>query len=76
MPLIQRRMVHIPPAVMLMSIVALSFLFGPLAIVFAAPITVVLFVTVAKLYVRDRLEEHVPIPGEPAVDEPANSLPV
>jgi predicted PurR-regulated permease PerM len=69
MPLIQRRMVYIPPAVMLMSIVALSSLFGPLAIVFAAPITVVLFVIVAKLYVRDSLEEHVPIPGEPAVVE-------
>ncbi|MBO0734572.1 MAG: AI-2E family transporter [Methylocapsa sp.] len=72
MPLIQRRMVHIPPAVMLMSIVTLSFLFGPLAIVFAAPITVVLFVLVAKVYVRDRLEEKVPIPGEPAVHEPVD----
>jgi predicted PurR-regulated permease PerM len=76
MPLIQRRMVHIPPALMLMNIVALSLLFGPLATVFAAPITVVLFVIVAKLYVRDSLEEQVPIPGEPAAKQPANKLPV
>lgn len=75
MPLIQRRMVYIPPAVMLMTIVTLSFLFGPLAIIFAAPFTVVLFVLVAKLYVRDRLEEKVPIPGEPAVHEPADPGP-
>lgn len=76
MPLIQRRMVYIPPAVMLVSIVALSFLFGPLAIVFAAPITVVLFVIITKLYVRDTLEEEVPIPGEPAAREPADKIPV
>ena len=75
MPLIQRRMVYIPPAVMLMTIVTLSFLFGPLAIVFAAPFTVVLFVLVAKLYVRDKLEEKVPIPGEPAVHEPVDPGP-
>jgi predicted PurR-regulated permease PerM len=64
MPLIQRRMVYIPPALMLLTIVTISFLFGPLAIVFAAPMTVVLFVIVTKLYVRDSLEERVSIPGE------------
>jgi hypothetical protein len=39
-------------------------LFGPLAIVFAAPMTVVLFVIVTKLYVRESLDEQVSIPGE------------
>jgi predicted PurR-regulated permease PerM len=72
MPLIQRRMVYIPPALMLLSIVTISFLFGPLALVFAAPMTVVLFVVVAKLYVRDSLEEQVSIPGEPAGGEFGN----
>jgi predicted PurR-regulated permease PerM len=69
MPLIQRRMVYISPALMLLSIVTISFLFGPLAIVFAAPMTVVLFVIVTKLYVRDSLEERVSIPGEPEGDK-------
>lgn len=69
MPLIQRRMVYIPPAVMLMSIVTLTSLFGLKTIIFAAPITVILFVIVSKLYVRDSLEEQVAIAGEPVCDE-------
>jgi predicted PurR-regulated permease PerM len=66
MPLIQQRMVYIPPAVMLGSIVALSALFGVVATIFAAPITVILFVLVKKLYVRDSLGEPVQLPGETA----------
>lgn len=64
MPLIQQRMVFIPPAVMLASILALSVLFGFVATLFAAPITVILFVLVEKLYVRDSLGERVQLPGE------------
>jgi predicted PurR-regulated permease PerM len=48
-PLIQRRMVFIPPAVMLLAIVGIDFLFGPVAMFLAAPMTVVLFVVVNKL---------------------------
>ena len=56
-PLIQRRMVAIPPAVMLLGIVAITWLFGSVAIVFAAPIVVVIFAAVSLLYVRDTLGE-------------------
>jgi predicted PurR-regulated permease PerM len=63
-PLIQRRMVLIPPAVILLGIVAISFVFGTVSIIFAAPIAVVIFVMVKKLYVRDRLGERTAIPGE------------
>jgi predicted PurR-regulated permease PerM len=56
-PLIQRRMVSIPPAVMLLGIVAITYLFGMVAIVFAAPIVVVVFASVTLLYVRDTLGE-------------------
>jgi predicted PurR-regulated permease PerM len=56
-PLIQRRMVTIPPAVMLLGIVAITYLFGMVAIVFAAPIVVVIFAAVSLLYVRDTLGE-------------------
>jgi predicted PurR-regulated permease PerM len=66
MPLIQQRMIFIPPALMLGSIVALSALFGLEATIFAAPITVILFVLVKKLYVRDSLGETVQLPGEEA----------
>lgn len=56
-PLIQRRMVAIPPAVMLLGIVAITYLFGTIAIIFAAPIAVVIFAAVNLIYVRDTLGE-------------------
>ena len=63
-PLIQRQMVYIPPAVMILGIAAIGFIFGPVAVIFAAPMTVVLFVLIKKLYVRDFLHEQTVIPGE------------
>jgi predicted PurR-regulated permease PerM len=56
-PLVQRRMVSIPPAVMLLGIAALTYLFGTTAIIFAAPIAVVVFTAVNLIYVRDMLGE-------------------
>lgn len=56
-PLIQHHMVAIPPAVMLLGIVTITYLFGTIAIIFAAPIAVVVFTSVNLLYVRDTLGE-------------------
>jgi predicted PurR-regulated permease PerM len=56
-PLIQHRMVSIPPAVMLLGIAGLTYLFGSVAIIFAAPMAVVIFTAVNLLYVRDTLHE-------------------
>ncbi len=56
-PLVQNRMVFVPPAVMLIGIAALSYLFGAVSIIFAAPITVVIFAAVNLPYVRDTLGE-------------------
>ncbi|MEK4031856.1 AI-2E family transporter [Methylocystis sp. IM3] len=64
MPLIQRQLTYIPPAVMLLSIVTITALFGGLGAIFAAPITVIAFVLVNKLYVRDTLGEQTSLPGE------------
>jgi predicted PurR-regulated permease PerM len=64
MPLIQRRMVFVPPAVMLLSIVAVGYSLGVTGAIFAAPITVIVFVMVNKLYVRDALGEEAALPGE------------
>jgi predicted PurR-regulated permease PerM len=68
-PLIQRRMVFIPPAVMLFGVVTILFVFGGAAMIFAAPIAVITFVAVEKLYVRDSLGEEVSLPGEPTAAE-------
>ncbi|HLH90847.1 MAG TPA: AI-2E family transporter [Xanthobacteraceae bacterium] len=64
MPFIQRFMVFIPPAVILLAIVAIGALFGALAIPLASPIAVMAFVLVKKLYIRDTLGEDSAIPGE------------
>jgi predicted PurR-regulated permease PerM len=63
-PLIQRRMVFIPPALLLLAIVTILFLFGTVAVIFAAPITVIIVTAVKKLYVRDSLGEPTVLPGE------------
>jgi predicted PurR-regulated permease PerM len=63
-PLIQRELVYVPPALMLLGIASISIVFGTAAILFAAPIVVVLFVLIKKLYVRDSLGEPTPLPGE------------
>lgn len=63
-PLIQRHMVYIPPAVMLLGIVTILFLFGGVSAIFAGPIAVTVFIAVKKLYVRDGLGEETDLPGE------------
>jgi len=63
-PLVQQRAVEIPPALLLFSIVAGTLLFGVVGILFAAPLTVVLYVLVKRLYVREMLHTKTSIPGE------------
>ncbi|GAA4010371.1 AI-2E family transporter [Sphingomonas humi] len=63
-PLLQQWAVELPGAVLLFSLLAMGSLFGPLGIVFAAPLTVVIFVLVKRLYVREALDTDTPIPGE------------
>jgi predicted PurR-regulated permease PerM len=65
-PMVQRRLVFIPPAVLLLSIVAVTEIYGAIGIIFAAPITVIAFVAVKKLYVRDGLGQPTELPGEAA----------
>jgi predicted PurR-regulated permease PerM len=64
-PMIQRRMIFIPPAVMLLGLVTILFMFGGISAVFAGPIAVIVFIAIKKLYVRDALGEETSIPGEP-----------
>lgn len=63
-PIVQRRMVEIPPVVLLFAVLAFGLLFGPLGIIVAAPLTVLVFVAVKKLYVRQTLGEATDVPGE------------
>ena len=63
-PLITKQMVNIPGALTLFGIASFSVLFGINGLLFAAPLTVLLFTLVKKLYVRDTLNDTVILPGE------------
>ena len=63
-PLIMREAVAIPPALLLFAVVAFGVLFGILGIVFAAPLAVLSYVAITKLYVRETLGERATVPGE------------
>jgi predicted PurR-regulated permease PerM len=63
-PLVQRRAVELPPALLLFSLVAAGLVFGIAGVLFAEPLTVVLYVLVKRLYVREALHTDTNIPGE------------
>jgi predicted PurR-regulated permease PerM len=56
-PMIERYFVTIPPALILIGIVASDLLFGTIGVILAAPITVVSYMAVKMIYVEDPLEE-------------------
>jgi len=55
-PLLERHFITIPPALILIGIVAVDLVFGTAGIVLAAPITVVIYVLIKANYVADPLE--------------------
>jgi predicted PurR-regulated permease PerM len=63
-PLIQEGAVDLPPALLLFAIVAFGVFFGPLGILFATPLAVVVFILVKKLWIRDTLHEETELPGD------------
>jgi predicted PurR-regulated permease PerM len=63
-PLIQQYAVDVPAVVLLFSLLAFAVLFGAIGVLFAAPLTVVTYVLVKRLYVREALGTPTPIPGE------------
>lgn len=63
-PLIQQWAVDLPGAILLFSLLAFGSLFGALGVIFAAPLAVVCYVLVKRLYVREALATPTPIPGE------------
>jgi predicted PurR-regulated permease PerM len=67
-PIIQHKAVDLPPVLTLFALLAFGLLFGPLGVILGTPMTVVLYVLVKQLYVRDALQEPSHIPGE--VDQP------
>jgi predicted PurR-regulated permease PerM len=63
-PIVQRRVAHIPPVLLLFSIVGAGLLFGLPGVIVAAPLTVVVLVLVKQLYVREVLGKETEVPGD------------
>ena len=65
-PIVQRKAVSLPPALTLFALIAMGLVFGPLGVLLAAPLTVVIYVAVKELYIRRILGEDTVVPGEPS----------
>ncbi|MGF7147131.1 putative PurR-regulated permease PerM [Sphingomonas zeicaulis] len=63
-PMIQKQAVDVPPAVLLFAVVGAGMLFGALGVLLAAPLTVVVYVFVQRIYVRTLLNKPIRIAGE------------
>ncbi|MEZ5815514.1 MAG: AI-2E family transporter [Hyphomicrobiaceae bacterium] len=68
-PIAQERMAEIPPFVVLFGLIAFGFVFGLIGFIVAGPLTLVAYVLVNELYVRDMLGQDVKVPGEAKPEE-------
>ena len=67
-PLIQKRTVSLPPVVTIFTVLAFASLFGLSGAILGAPATVVIFVLVKMLWVRDQLDEDTELPSDKVAD--------
>ncbi len=65
MPLLQNKMVDLPPALTIFGLIAAGILLGPVGVLLATPLTVVVLVLVRRLYLND----DTPLGGDAKVDE-------
>lgn len=63
-PMIQKHAVDVPPAVLLFAVVAAGLLFGFLGVLLAAPLTVVIYVMVQRIYVKTLLGKDIKVAGQ------------
>jgi predicted PurR-regulated permease PerM len=60
---VQKKVISLPPAVTVFGVIAGGVLFGPPGLLFAAPLLVVVFVLVKRLYVEEALHTPTYVPG-------------
>jgi predicted PurR-regulated permease PerM len=63
-PVVQQYAVDLPGVVLLFSLIAFGLIFGTLGVILAAPLAVVTYVLIKRLYVVEALHTATPIPGE------------
>jgi predicted PurR-regulated permease PerM len=62
-PLVQKKVVSLPPAVSVFGVIAGGMLFGPVGLIFASPLLVVAMVLVKRLWVEEALHTPTHVPG-------------
>lgn len=58
-PIIQDKVIAVPPAITLFAIVAIGMIFGLAGLVFAAPMLIAIFALTRTLYLRETLGENI-----------------
>ena len=58
-PLIQDKVIAVPPAITLFAIVGIGYIFGLAGLVFAAPLLIAIFALTRTLYLRETLGEDI-----------------
>jgi predicted PurR-regulated permease PerM len=72
-PIIQQFAVEIPAVIMLFCLLAFGLLFGFIGVLLAAPLGVVFYVMIKRLYVIETLDTPTPIPGEDKADQTSST---
>ena len=75
MPLLQNRMVDLPPAVTIFGIIAAGILFGIAGVLLATPLTIVILVLVRRLYLGEEKYEVLASGDAPAPPPPSPAKP-
>jgi predicted PurR-regulated permease PerM len=65
MPLLQNKMVDLPPAITIFGIIAAGILFGVAGVLLATPLTIVVLVLVRRLYLGEDKQEVLHSSGDP-----------
>ncbi len=68
-PMIQKHAVDVPPAVLLFSVIGMGILFGFIGVILAAPLTIVLFVLVQRIYVQTLLGRDIEVATDERKDD-------
>lgn len=69
-PIVQRRAVKIPPALLVLALIVMGRLFGFLGILVATPFVAVILLLVKHLYVEGMLDKQAAPPAQPEAEEP------
>ena len=73
MPLLQNRMVDLPPAVTIFGIIAAGILFGVAGVLLATPLTIVVLVLVRRLYLEEDKHEVLASGGASSTSPPLSN---